>query len=347
MNTHKCKNIVIGGAGSLIYSYIGAVKELFSDNELSKIQNYIGTSAGAILAMILACGANRNFLTKKAKSIDLTQFVDSSWTYVINMYNLMTQIGHNKSDRALNGIEDILEELTGNKFITFSQHYKKYKKNLVIIGFNVSKNVLSYFNRLNDPDMQISHAVRISISVPLLFCPFTYKGDIYVDGGVVMNYPISFITTDTFKLLNNYDEKIIGFKCEGSKVDLGYVLKRTIGIKTFDNKTNDEINIISYVASILGVLFDTNVEEFINENMLKRTVRIDSSSYNSMDFNIDRKTKRNMIKLGKHSAKVFKNTNSPTKSLLKVKVSKKRKNTTGIVFDNIPDANDYIIECSN
>jgi NTE family protein len=327
---NNCTNLVIGGAGSLIYSYIGALLELFNDNELLKIKNYIGTSAGSIVAMILACNATTDFLNKKALLIDLGNFQDNSWhSYMTNAYNIIRYFGYNKGDNAINCIESLLEELTGDKNITFKQHYEKFKKNLVITGYNLSKNKPCYFNRLSNPNMKISNAVRISISIPFVYCPFIYEGDLYIDGGIAINYPMNFIATDMFKLLNDYDEDIIGKNYE--RVDLEsatkninttkadtlnsdfkeYILNKTIGIKTIENKETSRIidknlTITSYACAVLDVLLDNALKENVNDEMWDRSIRIDSSGYSFMNFNINDKTKQDMINLGRESAGVFK-----------------------------------------
>lgn len=355
----ECKTLVIGGGGSLIYSFVGVLNQMFTNKDLNQIVNCIGTSAGAIMAMLITSGATNEYITQMMSAYDIKTISDhSSWT-VYNIYSIMKYFGYNKGEVALQWLEDTLEELTGNKDITFAQHYAQFKKNLVITGCNISKNIFRYFNRLTDPDMKISHAIRISMSVPLFFKPFEYNGDLYIDGGTTLNYPISFVVTDMFKLLNDYNPDIIGpnytgeimnvTKAQTNLYDLDFdiamndmiskdfILKRTIGMKTFNKRTLNYIkpgsnygvhldfNIYSYCMAVMSMMTDAALREYIDEEMWARTIKIDSSKYDSLNFNITTDIINSMIELGKNSAIRFMSGNSNVNTNIKTIVSAKKK----------------------
>jgi hypothetical protein len=52
-----------------------------------------------------------------------------------------------------------------------------------VIGGNVSIRRHELFNHETTPNMEIWKAIRISCSFPLVFQPFKYQGNYYVDGG--------------------------------------------------------------------------------------------------------------------------------------------------------------------
>ena len=68
---------------------------------------------------------------------------------------------------------------------------------LRITGTDVTNRRARVFSFETTPDMEVALAVRISMSIPLFFesVPFRYPGtasdQLYVDGGVMWNYPIS------------------------------------------------------------------------------------------------------------------------------------------------------------
>jgi NTE family protein len=335
----RCKNLVIGGGGNLVYAYVGVIEQMFNDDDLIQIENCVGTSAGAIIAMIISSNATIDYIKKIIIQFDMKKIADHSPWAIINIYNILNYFGYNKGDIALQWIENILEELTGDKNITFAEHYNKFKKNLVITGCNISRNTYRYFNRLTDPDMKVSNAVRISMSVPIFFKPFEYEGDLYIDGGTTLNYPISFVLSDMFKVLNNYRDDIIGPKYIGEKMNVDkaehnlydldldiktndviskdYILERTIGMKTFNKRTLNYIkpdkkyddysnfNLYSYCNAVMSMLTDAAMREYIDEEMWLRTIKIDSTKFNSLDFNVTSDEINTMIELGKTSAKIF------------------------------------------
>lgn len=264
--------IVVGGAGSNIYAYLGAFDVLFEETDFGsggafeKIKTFIGSSAGAIVATILAAGGDMNYIKTQINEIDLSLLADHSYFILANLYRVFSSFGYNKGDALITLIENNLEELTGNKDITLQglYDYKNRKVNLVVTGCNVSKRQLRYFNRLTDPDMKVSHAVRISTSIPIVFKPFEYQGDLYIDGSILANVPIDFVNTAMFKLLNCYDPEIIGVDVPVEKrvtiqqanrdlYDLVrdddetsqgflYIMNRTIGMKTYSPRSLKFIN---------------------------------------------------------------------------------------------------------
>ena len=51
-----------------------------------------------------------------------------------------------------------------------------------------------YFNYEKTPDVKILDALIMSICVPILFKPVTYENKLFVDGGLLSNYPIDYFT---------------------------------------------------------------------------------------------------------------------------------------------------------
>ncbi|WP_243633289.1 patatin-like phospholipase family protein [Paenibacillus xerothermodurans] len=67
------------------------------------------------------------------------------------------------------------------------QESKRYKE-MSFVGTNVSTHFSVIFASSNTPKM--IDAVRISMSLPLFFQAVKWENDYYVDGGVLMNYPV-------------------------------------------------------------------------------------------------------------------------------------------------------------
>ena len=72
--------------------------------------------------------------------------------------------------------------------ITFIELYNITKKNLSMIGTNYTKGTEVCFNHINYPTLSVIKAIRISISVPLLFTPVLYNNDYYVDGAIYLHF---------------------------------------------------------------------------------------------------------------------------------------------------------------
>jgi predicted acylesterase/phospholipase RssA len=81
--------------------------------------------------------------------------------------------------------------------ITFIELYNLTKKKLSIIGTNYTKIKEECFNHNNTPDMSVITALRISISIPIIFTPVKYNGDMYIDGCFKNGFPLDYCNKET------------------------------------------------------------------------------------------------------------------------------------------------------
>ena len=77
-----------------------------------------------------------------------------------------------------------------NSKITFKELYEKFNKKIIITGVCLNDISLHYFSCDNTPNMEVLKAITISISIPIIFKPFVYNDKLWIDGGVMNNYPI-------------------------------------------------------------------------------------------------------------------------------------------------------------
>lgn len=341
------RNIVIGGGGTMIYTYLGAVQELVSSGlDLKGIKNYIGSSAGGLSVAMLACGATPELVHQmeiiKNPSV-LADLKDPSNFIVKAMLDVVTNFGYNKGEALTKLVHDIIEELTGDGDITFSKHYKRYRKNLVIISTNITKNRPVYFNRLTHPHMRIIDAVRASCAVPLYFMPYTDVDEngvpnLYVDGSLTHNYPFTFVYTDLFKVLNKDDPEVLGPNYADIVIDeetaienlynyntvpsdpdstiVERIVPSTLGIKTVSSKSYNYItnttpdkthtyNIGTYMYAIVDLMFNTQMKEHINGDIWNQTIPINVDKYSMLDFKFSKRDVKKLIKLGENSVSMY------------------------------------------
>lgn len=179
---------VFSGGGSRGIAYCGAIQELHKRGYMVGIKNFAGSSAGSIIAGALACGASFNFLIKELSEVNLASFLDYG-NRIKAVWNLYYHKGASPGDAFRNWYATVIEKLTGDREITLGQVHDKYGGRLVITGTSLNTREPVYFDHVTHPDMPLVTAVRISMSIPGLFIPVEYRGDVYVDGGVLDNYP--------------------------------------------------------------------------------------------------------------------------------------------------------------
>jgi NTE family protein len=203
--------IVLSGGGARGIAHLGILKAL----EEFGIQPSIisGTSAGAIVGAFYA------------KGLGVAKIVS------------IIKNGHFFNFSNLNIVKQGLFSMKG-----FEDIYKTYFKNnsfedlnipLIIAATNILKGEINYFS-----DGELSSALLASSCIPVLFSPLYYRGNYYVDGGVLNNFPIE-------PLLNNCN-KIIGINVnsinrEVQEIDMKNVLDRSFHL-ALDSANNHKFN---------------------------------------------------------------------------------------------------------
>ncbi|QHM16551.1 hypothetical protein C7M30_00170 [Bacillus subtilis] len=116
------KNLVFEGGGVKGIAYVGVLKILEKYNILGNIERVGGTSAGAIVAMLVSLGYNSSELEKSLTEMDLKQFMDNDFGVVRDTFRLITD-GHGwyKGKKFMEWIESRIEEKGIDKDVTFKE----------------------------------------------------------------------------------------------------------------------------------------------------------------------------------------------------------------------------------
>jgi len=287
MTQNVITNLVFEGGGIKGIAFVGAMRYLEENDILSNIKNIIGSSAGSLVASFLTIGYSADELEKILKDTDYCIFRDNTIGLIRNCIRIMKNYGFYKGDKYLEWLGERIKDKTGNSDITFKQIYDTYGINLVITGTNLNKAQVIYFNHENYPDMPIRLAIRISCSIPLVFKCVKYEDDIYVDGGVLDNYPIWYF--------DNYEETL-GFKLvnpDEKQDDLIYHNNLKIN------------NIIDYCNSVLNAMLNQIDRLHVKNDYWERTITINTFNISATDFKINLEQKDQLINEGYLSTKNF------------------------------------------
>lgn len=181
------KILVISGGGLKGLSGLGALKCIFDNNITNSFDILAGSSVGAIICFLLNIGYGPQDMYDILEQIDFTQLIK-----YIEPENLLLDpcFGISSPEPILFAIYKFMKSKNINKNLTFSQLFNMTKKNLIITGTCLNDITIKYFSHTTTPDMQILKALRISISIPFIFRPYQYESKLWVDGGVMNNFPI-------------------------------------------------------------------------------------------------------------------------------------------------------------
>ncbi len=268
---NKYNTLVISGGAFRGIAHLGALKYLQEKNILEHIETFICCSVGSIITILLSVGYVPDELHEFLKLIDFNNLKN------IQINNLLNSFGLDDGNIIIQLIESLIYRKTGLKNPTFLELYNANKKKIIITTSCLNNKKDKYFDYTNSPNMKILLAIRMSISLPIIFTPVLYENMYYVDGGVLNFYPIN--------------------KSENINTVLGIVLI---------DKEECNVSINSLEDILLHTLIcGMNSSSLSNLDIYnKQTIRIELSNISYFtDLNIDEKNK--LFDAGYNSALQF------------------------------------------
>lgn len=262
------KNLVISGGGISGIGLLGIIKYIDEQNALDNIQNYIGTSVGSILSLLLILKYDIDNLYDFLLIFDFNKLVSEA-----SLDTLFGSWGFTDVVKLNYFIKSLIKHKNLNENITFKQLYEKTNKNLIITGSCINDNKIHYFNHKTEPDMPIITAISISSCIPIVFAPIIYKKKIWVDGGLLNNYPIDYFRDD---------------------------IKNTLGICIYDevynyeNKISDIKDYFSNLLKCIAYGSTHNMTHQYNENTIKFVHQFN----HSFGFVMNKENKKKVFDLG-------------------------------------------------
>ncbi|GAA0177549.1 patatin-like phospholipase family protein [Clostridium sediminicola] len=313
----KIADAVFEGGGVKGIGLVGALN-IMEENGYSW-RNIAGTSAGAVIASLISAGYSASELKNLIKQIDYTAMIDHSkhkFSFK-KISNLIIKKGLYNGNYITKIIDTFLYDklkwklgtrkkvqfrdmiIPNEKGILLNNPRYKRKYKLHIIAADITRgrmlilpeDIIDY--GINPDTLEVSLAVRMSISIPFFFQPIILENKIIkekssiVDGGILSNYPVWLFDENS---LPQYPT--IGFKLGGGKE-----LERK-------HKTN---NIINLSLAIIETMLEAEDDIHISKMDFLRTLKINTHGIKSTDFNITPENINILYKSGENSAKKFLN----------------------------------------
>jgi NTE family protein len=165
-NNKKTISLVLGSGGARGLAHIGVIEWL--EEHDFQIKSISGCSMGALVGGIYASGKLVEFeqWVRAITKVDMVALLDISWG----------KTGLIKGDKIIN----TLVELIGDQII------EDLPISYTAVASDIKNEKEIWINSGN-----LFDAIRASISLPLFFTPFNYKGVELIDGGVLNPVPIA------------------------------------------------------------------------------------------------------------------------------------------------------------
>ena len=200
------KHIVICGGGPTGLLSYGAAKHLSEQGFWTheNIETIYGTSIGALIGAMLC-------LKHEWTTLD-DYIIKRPWEKVIMESLEMFQLFSCKGMAKMKLLDDIMQPLLESKDLSLSttlselHAHSGISLNVFSVELNTFKKV--QMSHATHPDLPLMDAIKMSACMPMLFQPIIRDTCCYIDGGIIVNYPLHECMLDT----QCRDDEVLGLR---------------------------------------------------------------------------------------------------------------------------------------
>ena len=283
---------VFSGGGIKGFALVGALAAVEEKGFIFK--RVAGTSAGSIVAGLIAAGYNSDEIAKLVGEMDLKKFLDPHNTFIPSALAkwilLYWRLGLYKGKELENWIA---EKLAAKGLKTFGD---LPPDTLRIIASDLTNGRLMVLPDdlpkygINPQKFSIAKAIRMSCSLPYFFEPVRLKENggksIIVDGGVLSNFPMWLFDRDNVKKV-----------------------RPVLGVKLSHSQTGQPRHNITNAIKMFEALFETMKDahdaRYISRKHESNIIFIPTEGLMATEFGISEEKKQLLIKHGYNCAKAF------------------------------------------
>ena len=165
MSFDEINTLVLSSGGAKTIAFIGAIKGLEDINLLKNIKKFVGVSGGSLISLLLILGYTSDEMYNKILETNISHLQKKEYFKIFNYF------GIDSGNKFVGWIQRLIIEKLGpnTELITLKELYDKTGKELIITVSNLCRYRVEYLDHINHPNLSISTAIRMSISIPLLF----------------------------------------------------------------------------------------------------------------------------------------------------------------------------------
>lgn len=273
------KRIYLSGGGICAIAHVGALQELTKHIPLKAVKEWMGVSAGSLVAMCLCIGFTLEELEDFCVRFDFTNIKEYD-----SVPGWILHFGIDTGERLQKLVEACLHVKGLPTEFTFADCLKKFGKSLRIVATDLNEAAHKTFSPSDAPDYRIADAVRASMSYPYYFQPFIcpITGHYLADGGIISNYPL-------FTLPKEEHNKTIS------------ILIRSHVPK---EENLESVSIETFISRPIAIILTerVNIETRFYDS---HCIQIELGDLDILEFSFDDETKNNIIQRGKQAVVTF------------------------------------------
>lgn len=221
-----------------------------------------GASAGAIVAALYAAGYSASEMRLILEGVQFDYLLDRA---SLTRLALARTLGLYRGRR----FQDWIHKLLAQKNVRF---FKDCPKELRIVATNLTERTLVVLDAESYPSLEVAEAIRMSMSIPLVFEPVHSGRNLMVDGGVLSNFPLSlFDGNETLGFRLHAKAALLPFAPEGYR---------------------------DYLLAIMGAMLDGRDNYDVQTKKLAGLIEIDPGRISSTQFRLSDGEKAGLYEQG-------------------------------------------------
>ncbi len=310
----KSADLVFEGGGVKGIGLVGALSVLEEQGFVA--QNLAGTSAGSIVAALLAAGYTAPELHDIIIGLDFRRFEDRRWEDKVPLVgtplSILKDQGIFEGDAFYSWISDLLAAKGKRTFADLVHpdfaDDERYRYRVSVIASDLTAHRLLVLPHdakaygIEPDDLDIALAVRMSMSIPFFFepvrlgDPLTGREHLIADGGVLSNFPVWLFDADgepdwpTFGLLLVEPDPKASL---GSRIPEYQPSKRWIG------------GTIGYAKSLIQTMLEAHDRLYVGKADFARTIPIETLGVGTTEFDLTVERAEALYRSGRDAATTF------------------------------------------
>ncbi|MGF1470566.1 MAG: patatin-like phospholipase family protein [Rubrobacteraceae bacterium] len=311
----KRVDLVFEGGGVKGVGLVGALSVL--EERGYKPQRVAGTSAGALLAALLAAGYTASSLRRIFLELDFSRFKDTAWEDRIPLIgaplSLLKDQGFYEGKALLEYVRELLSAGNVGTFGDLVTHEPtdemRYRYKAQVTASDITGRQLLVLPRdahklgVAEPDdFEVALAVRMSAGMPFYFepvrflNPVTRRKHFVVDGGILSNFPVWLFDaageprwpTFGLRLVEENPRSSLDRRMEPATYPAGRIS-----------------GTIDYVKNLVYTMLEAHDRRYIEMSDFARTISIPTLEVRTMDLDLPQEKKQLLYDAGRAAAEQF------------------------------------------
>jgi len=293
--TKKIVDAVFEGGGVKGIGLVGALTVI--EEQGYQWGNVAGTSAGAIVASLVAAGYTAAELKTLVGGLDYNKFKQATALDHIPLVGPLLNLFIKRGIYSGDYLETWITTCLADKGIkTFGQlaipgeKDPRYRYKLQVVTSDITKQLMVILPQgaalygMNPDDFPVAKAVRMSMSIPFFFEAASMKDSCFVDGGILSNFPVWLFDSVTMPEWPTFGFKFI-------EPEYGRPVK-----------TNSPFQL---ATAVFNTMMEAHDKMHIENEDFLRTITIPTLGVRATDFGLSEQSRTALFQSGRQAAELF------------------------------------------